>query len=270
MKKFFRKHTHTTECEGGKCPQKCTLSGEMFISMSILIAAILVSGSILYTNKANTVAVYPSQGDGQQQQPQQNDGSFTNVRPISKDDYIRGNAKAPITIVEYSDLECPFCKNFHNTLKGVLEKNGDKVSWVYRHAPLDQLHKKARKEAEAVECAGDLGGNSKFWAYMDRLMEVTTSNDGLDLAQLPKIAEYVGLNASKFNACLESGKFATKIQEDLDNVLQSGFRGTPYSIVFVKGVPKDIIPGALPISLKGDPSGQRGVQEIIDDLLKTL
>jgi protein-disulfide isomerase len=123
-----------------------------------------------------------------------------------------------------------------------------KVAWVYRHFPLDQLHSKARKEAEATECAGELGGNEKFWSYLDRLMEITPANNGLDLAELPKIAQYVGLDVSKFNACLDSGKYAKKVQEQLTNAEATGGRGTPWSIVVGPDGKKYPLSGAQPLS----------------------
>src|SRR3989344_5485116 len=101
----------------------------------------------------------------------------------------------PIAIVEYSDLECPFCKTFQKTLHQIMDEYGEsgKVAWVYRHFPLAQLHTKAAKEAEATECAAELGGNAAFWKYADRLFEVTPSNNNLELSQLPVIAAEVGL-----------------------------------------------------------------------------
>jgi predicted DsbA family dithiol-disulfide isomerase len=105
---------------------------------------------------------------------------------------------------------------------------------------------------------------------MDRVMELTPSNNGLDAAKLPEIAEYVGLNRSKFESCLASGKFAEKIQAQFANATQSGFRGTPYSVIVVKGTPAQSLPGALPFTLKDDPSGQKGVKEILDELLGGL
>ena len=108
----------------------------------------------------------------------------TQMRPISPDDHILGNVNAKIIIVEYSDLECPFCKMFHNTMHQVVEKSNGNVAWVYRHYPILQLHPKAFHEAEATECAWEQGGNSAFWKYTDKLFEITPSNNGLDETQL--------------------------------------------------------------------------------------
>ncbi|MEK7118005.1 MAG: thioredoxin domain-containing protein [Patescibacteria group bacterium] len=114
---------------------------------------------------------------------------------LRPEDHVLGNTNADVLMVEYSDPECPFCKRFHETMHQVVDhygKNGN-VAWVYRHYPIDQLHSKARKEAEAMECASEQGGNDAFWKYADKLFEVTPSNNGLDAAQLPVIAAMVGL-----------------------------------------------------------------------------
>ena len=159
------------------------------------------------------------------------------MKPVSREDHIRGSVDAPVKIIEFSDFECPFCKGFQSSLKQVMndyEKDG-KVAWVYRHFPLDQLHTKARKEAQASECAAELGGKAAFWIFADKLFEIAPSNDGLDLAMLPKIAEELGLDKAKFAACLEGdqrgGKFAAHIQSNAEDGAAAGVTGTPFSIV---------------------------------------
>lgn len=107
-------------------------------------------------------------------------GESSNVRKVDDSDHLRGDPKASVKVVEFSDLECPFCKRFHLTMQQLMEGYSGKVAWVYRHFPLDSLHPKARKEAEASECAAELGGNDGFWAYIDKLFEITPSNNGLD------------------------------------------------------------------------------------------
>lgn len=93
----------------------------------------------------------------------------TEMRPVSRDDHILGDINAEIIIVEYSDLDCPFCKVFHNTMHQVVEKSEGKVAWVYRHYPIPQLHPNAPKKAEETECAWELGGNEAFWKYTDKV-----------------------------------------------------------------------------------------------------
>lgn len=102
--------------------------------------------------------------------------------PVTAKDHIAGNPQADLLIIEYSDPECPFCKRFHETMTQVMNEYGKqgKVAWVYRHFPLDSIHSKARHEAEAMECAGEIGGNTKFWEYLNKLEEITPANNQLD------------------------------------------------------------------------------------------
>jgi protein-disulfide isomerase len=157
------------------------------------------------------------------------------MQPVTSADHILGSISAPVKIVEYSDTECPFCKRFHNTLNEIMADaaygKAGKVAWVYRNFPLASLHSRSPKEAEALECAGDQGGSEKFWAYMNRLMEVTPTNNGLDPAQLPVIAQFIGIDAAKFDSCLSSGKFTAKVNASVQAAAATGGQGTPWSIV---------------------------------------
>lgn len=164
-----------------------------------------------------------------------------------KTDHILGNPDAPIKIVEYSDTECPFCKRFHTTLNKLVQDYGKdgKVAWVYRHFPLD-IHSKAKKEAEATECAAELGGNTKFWEYINKIYEVTPGNNGLDPAELPKIAAQVGLDKIAFESCLSSGRHASTVEAQFQDGLKAGARGTPFSVIVTKDQKIPITQGALP------------------------
>jgi len=219
------------------------------LPVAIVVAGLLIAGAIVL-NDNQTIKGEP-QNTLQKQVPLLGTNNLEKMAPVSPRDHIRGNPDAPIKIVEYSDTECPFCKRFHETMKQVMNeygKNGQ-VAWAYRNFPLDQLHPvKARNEAVALECAGDLAGNDGFWAYTDRLYEVTPSNNGLDPAELSKIAEYVGLDVSKFNSCLVSGKFAKHIEEDVQNALATGGNGTPWSIVVAKNGKKYPLSGSQPFA----------------------
>jgi len=216
------------------------------VPFAIIIAGALVAGAVIYSNGG----LNRRAGLENNLLPENTSGKKENIalREVSGKDHIRGNPNAPVKLVEFSDPECPYCKRFHNTMNKIMNdygKNG-KVAWVYRHFPLDAIHSKARKESEALECANEQGGNSKFWDYLDRLFEVTPSNDGLDLAQLPKIAEYVGLDSAKFKECLGSGKYAKVIGDDLLDGMNAGVQGTPHSIIISKSGKKTDISGAQP------------------------
>ncbi|MFA7252536.1 MAG: thioredoxin domain-containing protein [Candidatus Paceibacterota bacterium] len=197
--------------------------------IAIVIAGIIIAGAMYFSDGSKT-------NNPVDTKPLVQASSLEKVREISAEDHIRGNPNAKIVIVEYSDTECPFCVRLHQTMKQVMDQYGKtgEVAWVYRHFPLDQLHPKARNEAAALECAGELGGNDKFWAYTDRIYEITPANNGLDVAELPKIAEHVGLDVVKFNSCLNSGKYSAKVQQDVQNAQDTGGNGTPWNIVVLK------------------------------------
>tara|TARA_B100000508_G_scaffold36168_2_gene27985 strand:+ start:1630 stop:2379 length:750 start_codon:yes stop_codon:yes gene_type:complete len=182
-------------------------------------------------------------------QPTQPGGSTEAVRPVDEIDHIKGDPDAPIKIVEYSDFECPFCKRFHDTMNAVIanEENSD-VAWVYRQFPLEQLHPvKAMAEAVASECAAELGGNDAFWQFADRFMEVTPSNNRTDIETvIPQIVREIGLNEADFQTCFESGKYDEHITADIQNAVETGGRGTPWSILIAPNGKTFPINGAQP------------------------
>ena len=160
-----------------------------------------------------------------------------------KVDHIRGNKKAKITVVEYSDIECPFCNRFHATMKQVIDKYGDDVRWVLRHNPLDGLHANARKAAIATECAAEQG---KFWELSDHLYETVAKNRSLDGTKFNEYASYVGMNTTKFAACLTSGKYDGKVKTDQADVSR---QGTPFSVIVGPNGEEVSINGAQPFSV---------------------
>ena len=180
------------------------------------------------------------------------------IREVTDEDHIRGAKKAKVTVVTYADLECPFCKRFHPTMQQLVSEYPSEVRWVYRHFPLEQLHKKATKEAEATECAGEQG---KFWEFTDKIFEVTPSNDGMNMDDLPKLAQEVGVkNIEQFQSCLNSDKYADKVAADVADAQAAGGRGTPYSVVIAADGQKLPLSGAQPYS---------AVKQLIDQALKT-
>lgn len=208
------------------------------IAGAIILAGIIIAGAILLkgTGTASVGGVANNNAPST---------SFQG-RPVSVNEHIIGNANAKIVIVEYSDLECPFCKSFHNTMHKVVEDSNGEVAWVFRHYPIPQLHPKATYEAEATECAFEQGGNDAFWKYTDRIFSITPSNNKLPDAELANTAAFIGLDVAAFNTCLESGKFKAKVQADVDDGVKAGVNGTPSSFILHKGKLVDRIPGAMP------------------------
>lgn len=179
---------------------------------------------------------------------------------ITSEDHIRGNKNAKVTLVEYSDFECPFCKQFHPTMKKVLDTYGDDVRWVYRHFPLS-FHINAQKEAEASECAAELGGEDAFWEYTDKIFERTTSNGtGFALNKLAPLAKELGLDEAKFQTCLDSGTYTKKVIDQMAKGTEEGVSGTPGTIIINAKGETQLIPGALPFDQ---------VKSMVDQALKS-
>ena len=168
------------------------------------------------------------------------------MEPVPPRDHIRGNPAAPVKLVEFADTECPLCKRFHPTLQRVVDDYPGKVAWVFRHFPIAEIHPKAPKEHEATECAAELGGEPAFWAYLDRLYAITPSNDRLDPAELPRIAQHVGLDRAPFEQCLRSGRHAARVAEDVADALAAGAPGTPYSVIVAPNGRTYAVVGAQP------------------------
>lgn len=216
------------------------------VPVAIIIAGAFVAGAIFYTSTGKSVTPkQPAGGDTAKQ------GETVSIPPVTSKDHILGNPDAPIVLVEYSDTECPFCKTFHGTLKQVMSEYGKdgKVALVYRHFPLDSIHPKSRREANGAECANELGGNEKFWAYLDRIFEITPSNNGLDPAKVPQIAKDIGLDTVAFGKCLDSDKYKDVIEQDFQGGLKIGVTGTPMTFAIVKKTGDKVqISGAQPYS----------------------
>jgi protein-disulfide isomerase len=160
---------------------------------------------------------------------------------------IRGNPSAPVTIVEFSDFQCPFCSRARPTVNRVREAYGDRVRVIFRNFPL-QMHAEAQKAGEAAACAGEQG---KFWEMHDRLF---ANQAKLQVADLKEHANGLGLNAEAFSQCLDSGKHTSDLQRDIEQGAEYGVTGTP--AFFINGRP---LVGAQPFE---------SFAQVIDDELE--
>ena len=250
--------------------------------IAIVFAAVSISGSLLYfALQLKQASLTPpsideaelaqkidagieryvqKQRDAQEQaraeQAQAAAARAKNVRRVSKTrDHIYGNPDAKVSLIEYSDFECPFCKRFHPTAKKLVESYDGKVNWVYRHFPLSFHNPGAQKQAEASECAAELGGNDAFWRYADLIYQRTRSNGkGFPLDRLVPLAKEIGLDGEKFQACLDGGKMAARVSEDSTEGIQIGITGTPGNVLLNNETGAVALkPGALPLQvLKGE------------------
>jgi len=146
-------------------------------------------------------------------------------------------ADAALTVIEFSDFQCPFCSRVSPAVKQLREKWGDQINFVYKHFPSRSIHPNAQKAAEAVECARDQG---KFEMYHDALF---ASQTNLGDATLRELAEKINLDSVQFNTCLDSGEKASIVESDLQEGIAKGVTGPP---TFFVGSEK--IEGAVPFA----------------------
>ena len=198
------------------------------ISLSIIAAAIIISGTIIYTSsKKENVAV-----NNNNNQPTNLPNPNQPVKVSMDDDAVFGYKNAPLTMIEFSDYECPFCKRHFDQVYSQIKKDyidTGKVKLVYRdfiavpsHNPL------ATSEAMSAQCAKEQGGDSAYFKFHDELFTMTTSNgNGLLLNDLPLIASKIGLNVATFKQCLASNKYKDEIAKDQQDGSAAGVNGTP-------------------------------------------
>lgn len=204
--------------------------------------AIVIAGALI------AVAVYFS-GSGaapQAAQPGEQKGpAKADIVAVSAQDHIYGNPNAPIKIIEYSDLECPFCKRFHGTMKQIVAEYDGQVAWVYRNFPLAQLHPNAPALAEAAECVASVAGNDAYWTFLDEIFLLAPLNTPFPMAQLDATISKVA-SLAPVKACIAAGTHKAKIAKESEDAVKSGGNGTPHNILLDKKGNPTLISGAQP------------------------
>lgn len=156
---------------------------------------------------------------------------------VGQDDPVRGNAAAGVTIIEFSDFQCPFCARVNPTLAKIRETYGDKVKIIWKDFPLPN-HPQAPKAAEAAHCAAEQG---KYWEMHDVMF---ANQRGLEVAGLKQSAAGLGLDTAKFNRCLDSGQYASKVAAGAAQGDKLGVNSTP--TLYINGRP---VIGAQPFEV---------------------
>lgn len=165
-----------------------------------------------------------------------------NVAPVDSEDQILGDKNASVTLIEYSDFQCPYCITHYPTMKKIIDTYPGKVRWVFRHFPLS-FHQAAEKASEAAEAAGAQG---KFWQYSDLLVKNSHADGaGLAEADLIQYAKNLGLDMTKFQSDLNSGKFAAKVKKDQSSGTEAKVTGTPATFLVDKNGKAEFLSGAL-------------------------
>ncbi len=200
-----------------------------------LIMVLIIIAFILSISSAVGVYMLYDQMNSADEAPKKD------VAKISVDgEPFKGSKNAPVTIIEFSDFQCPYCARFAQQTMPAIVKNyvdAGKVKIVFKDFPLS-FHANAKNAAEAANCAAEQG---KFWEYHDKIFE---NQNALDAASLKKYAKDLSLDSSKFDSCLDSDKYVSEIEQDVAEGQQNGVTGTP--AFFVNG--KEIT-GAQPYAV---------------------
>lgn len=217
--------------------QKDTIKMSLLLIQTVLILMLMFQvrgvNKLLAGGAADAGNAIAPSGPG----PEPSEQRVKDFKVLEDDDAVLGEKKAKVTIVEFSDYECPFCGRFHQQTFPQINENyikTGKAKLIYRDFPLS-FHAQAQKAAEAAECAGE---QNKYYDMHEKLF-----TDGVQggPASFKKFATDIGLNTDKFNDCLDSGKMADEIQKDVSDGAQYGISGTPG--FFVNG---QLISGAQP------------------------
>lgn len=217
------------------------------IPVAIVIAGALIAGAVYYSN-SNSSSAGTAQGSNSAEQVAGGTGqAVATVAASVDDDAVLGDPNAPVTLIEFSDFQCPFCRKFYKETLPQIKKDyiaTGKVKLVYRDFPLVQIHPGATPAAEGTECAEDQG---KFWqmhdAIFDEQEKLGSGTVQFTADDVKKWAANIGLDTSKFNQCLDSGKYKAEVEKDLADGSAAGVNGTPAT--FING---RLVSGAQPFA----------------------
>jgi len=233
-----------------------TTKTSLAIPFSIILGFGLIAAAIYFSGSSATSEVSLANVDAAQQKAPEK------IRTVDETDYIRGNPNAPILVVEYSDYDCPYCKQYHATMERIMDEYGvgGKVAWVYRQFPISQLHPNAPKISEAALCVGELGKNDAFWTFSDLVFGERGLNDPTNMTKLAEYAGKAGVDVGSFNSCLDSGRMKDAVNKQYTEAVKAGIQGTPHSFILV---------GTQQVAINGAQSYEV-VKGIIDDIIGQL
>lgn len=212
-----------------------TTQPQLSTPVAIIIAGALVAGGIVYAfgfspNATNEKAAAT--------------GEPTPVSAVTDADHRLGSAAAKLTLVEYSDMECPYCGDFHPTLKQLVTEMGDRVAWVYRHFPLTSIHQSALPAALASECVAEAKGDDAFWAFVDAAF---AQQQNLGMAALESLAEAQGVSREDLASCMAKEDMVAKVQGQFNDAVAAGGQGTPFTVILNSdGERVATLPGTMP------------------------
>jgi len=181
--------------------------------------------------------------------------SGSTVPAVSRlQDRVLGRLNAQVSMIEYADYECPFCKRHHSVMMSVLRQYRRKANWVFRHYPLTSIHPNAQSASIAAECAGRVGGRTAFWQYSEALMSTSTLSQKSYEAQATKL----GIDLARFRTCQADSSIATRIATQSEGGKAAGVAGTPTVFLVAKDGRTKMVAGAVT---------EQTLKDAIDELL---
>lgn len=215
-------------------PQNNKKKFELSPALAILISGFVIAGTIVFLHVMPVGTVADADAGALP--------ANVNVPAPNSGDHIVGSLSAPITLVEYSDFQCPYCRLVYPTLKQLVEESNGQVAWVHRNFPLDSIHPQAMPAALAAECIAEQLGQSGFWKFADAIF---ADQSKMSPAYYAQLAVQFGADEATYNSCVSTQKYASKISQEATDAQVNGGRGTPFTVVVSKNAQVPIS-GALP------------------------
>ncbi len=200
-------------------------ANKLTMPMAIVIAGVLIALAVVLSGGGSGTGKIKNNGDKLTvKEPEE----MRSLNPVSAGEHVRGDlSKAKVAVVEFSDFQCPYCKQLHPTMMKMMDVYKGDVVWVYRHFPLESIHPAARPAAHASECVTDLAGNDGFWKFTDGIFNFNGTGTAFDQNNLATIVTNSGVDINAFNSCQTSGKFDQKITDAVAEAGLAGAQGTP-------------------------------------------
>lgn len=198
------------------------------IAISIVVAGALIAFALILSGQSARGLPSSSGHSGGNAFGNNNSGAASTIRAVDEDDHVLGNPNAAVTIVEFSDFECPFCQRLHPTLTRIVEESEGRVRWVYRHFPLASIHANAESSAAAAECVARLAGNGAFWEFGSFLF---ANQHRLGNALYAEGAAQHGVSESDLTGCMANREVQNRVSGDFDEAVNAGGRGTPFAVI---------------------------------------
>jgi len=219
------------------------------IPIAILLAGLVLSVTIFMVRTPETPTV--AQGD------------INKTLPLTLDDHLLGDTDAQVVIATYTNLDCQFCKRFHEIMLQIIseyDENGN-VAYVLRHFPIIDLHPHSGTHAKAAECAAKLGGEDAFWTFITSLHAAAPEAREFDPKNYSMLAPALGVSPEQLTSCVNGSEFDERVARDFENALLIGAKGTPFTVIMVEGMEPFAVSGFLPYD---------GMKAIIERTLSSI